>query len=151
MTILLTRKAVLLAAVESVFNVEEALNPATDGVLVAEPDYAVDVTVLERDFTRDTLSTQAHVTGRKLARMRFRTELRGNGIQSSGNAADAPILARLFRGCGYALTAMPAAEATQMFDIGDHANVVSWSVDDAAADNTDLIAYYRAPLQWPEP
>ena len=140
MAILLTRKAVVLAAVESVFNVAETLDPATDGILVAEPDYAVDVTVLERDFTRNTLSPIAHVTGRKLARMRFRGELRGNGIQNSGVAADAPIIARLLRGCGYALTEVAAAEATRVFDSGAHATQVAW-VAGGTLTNTEMVGY----------
>ena len=110
MAILLTRRAVVLAAVETTFNTAATLDAATDAILVAEPDYVVDVTVLERDFTRDTLSPEAHITGRKLARMRFRGELRGNGEQDSGLVADAPIVARLLRGCGYELTGFTAED-----------------------------------------
>lgn len=143
--VLLHRKAVVMAAVEAVVNVEESLNPATDGILVADPDYNVDTSVLERNFTRNDLSPVPFIVGRKIAKATFQTELRGNGIRD-GVAGNASILARLFRGSGYSLTAMTAPESTVMFEIDDHVNSdgtkVAWVNADGSLTNTDVIVYY---------
>jgi len=139
---LLSRKALLLAKNEAVFNQEEILDASADAILAADQDYQVDESVLERNFTQASLSVQRHVIGRKIAQMTFQTELRGNGKQSSGVLGDEPIITRLFRGCGLSLTAMGAPEATKMFDVGEHANVVSWVPDDSTLATEDVIAYY---------
>lgn len=137
---LLTRRAVVLADIEAVYDVAETLAGATDGILVSEPDYTVDPTVLERNNVRDSLSPEAHVIGRKLAGMTFTCELRGNGIQNAGTLINAPKLARLLRGCGYSITAVAAAEPTGVYDIDFHANTVAWT-DSGTLTNTTLIGY----------
>lgn len=140
MTVLLTRRAVLQAAMETTYNVTAAVGTG-DGVLVSEPTFEVDPNVLERDFVRDSLSVSPHIIGRKLARMEFRTELRGNGRQNSGLAADAPIIARLFRACGYELVGQDDPFVKGVYDVDDHLNRVSWASDVDLANNTDAIAY----------
>lgn len=104
-----------------------------DGVLVSEPKYTADPTVLERDFTRDTLSQQAHIIGRLMAKMEFTTELRGNGKQNSGILSDAPIITRLLRAAGYKVTAATDATTHGPFDIDVHYNQVTWEVSSGAA------------------
>jgi len=141
MAILLTRRAVVQAAMESSYG-QEASVTVNDGVLVSEPTFTAETTVLERDFTRDSLSTTPHIVGRKIARMEFSTELRGNGKQNSGNAADAAIITRLLRACGYEMTGSATPTVKGVYDVGDHANRVTWVVDATQADNTDVIAYY---------
>lgn len=143
MSVLLTRRAVVQAAIETTYN-DPAAVTNNDGVLVSEPMYSVDPNVLERNFTRDTLSQQSHIIGRLLAKMEFTTELRGNGKQNSGQAADAPIISRLFRACGYELTAMADPWATPVYQLGDHANPVSWATNVASLTNTDVIFYQIA-------
>lgn len=138
---LLTRRAVLLAGIEGSYNQPETLG-ADHGYLVENPDYRVDPTVLERNFARADLSPLPHMIGRKLARMTFRTELRGNGRQQSGSLGDAPRIARLFQACGYELTAMPDPEATPVFETGAHAVPVAWSVADGALATDEVIAYH---------
>lgn len=124
---------------ESTYN-DPATVTTADGILVSEPMYTADPSLLERDFTRDTLSQQSHIVGRMLARMEFTTELRGNGKQDSGLLADAPIITRLFRACGYNITAKAAAYATDVFEDGDHENQVSWAAG-GTLTNTDVIKY----------
>jgi hypothetical protein len=138
---LLTRRAVLLAGVETTYNTALSLGGG-DGFLVENPDYRVDPTVLERNFARADLSPLGHIVGRKLARMTFRTELRGNGRQHGGELADAPLIARLFRACGYALDSLADPAATAMVPIGQHANDVAWTVAAGVLETTDVIAYY---------
>jgi hypothetical protein len=98
---LLTNRTVVLAKLESSYNDDPVPAFATDGILVEAPDYQVDPSVLERNFARNDLSRLPHRIGRKLARMTFTTELRGNGTQNSGLEANAPVIGRLFRACGY--------------------------------------------------
>lgn len=139
MSVLLTRRAVLQAAMETTYN-DPATVTANDGVLVSEPMYSADPTILERDFTRDTLSQQAHIVGRMMAKMEFTTELRGNGKAVSGLIGDAPIISRLFRACGFALTAFSAAHSSDVFQTGDHLNPVVFATG-GAATNTELVQY----------
>lgn len=141
MAVLLTRRAIVQAAMEASYG-DPAVFGLNDGVLVSEPMYSVDPNLLTRDFTRDTLSQQSHIIGRKLAKMTFTTELRGNGKQKSGALADAPIIARLFRACGYKLTASASPSLIGPFDVGAHDTLVAWTPDVSAADNTDAVAYY---------
>ena len=101
---LLTRRAVLQVAMESTYRTEASVG-ANDALYVEEPDYAVDVNLLERNFARDDISPLANIVGRRTASLKFTTELKGNGAQHSGVAGDAPLIARLFRASGYSLTA----------------------------------------------
>lgn len=139
--VLLTRRAVVQAIMETEYGASGVFG-LNDGVLVSEPTFSVDANMLERDFTRDSLSRTPHIMGRKLAKMEFSTELRGNGKQNSGAAIDAPIIARLFRMCGYKLTPCPTPVVKGVFDIDDHSNRVAWTTDVTAADNTDAFTYY---------
>jgi len=141
MAVLLTRRAVVQAKVETVYGQTESVG-VDDGVLVAEPTYTIEPNVLERTFVRDSLSQTPHIIGRKLAQMEFQTEFRGNGKQHSGNALDAPIISRLFRACGYAMTEEAAPWVKGVFEIDDHANRVKWTADVQNADNEDVICYF---------
>lgn len=141
MSVLLTRRAVVQAGMEPAYGQAVALG-TDDGVLVSEPTYEIDANVLERDFTRDSLSQTPHIMGRKLAKMTFSTELRGNGKQQSGVPADAAIITRLFRMCGYALTGFTEPTVKGVFDVHDHANRVTWAVDVDDADNSDAHCYF---------
>jgi hypothetical protein len=105
---LLTRRALLLAKVESTYNVD-ASPAVTDALLVSEPVYTVDPTVLERNFVRDDLSPLGARVGRKLAGMQFSVEFRSNGLTNSGSVNDAAIIGRLLRACGYSEAGMTGA------------------------------------------
>lgn len=110
---LLTSKAVILAGLQSAIGTPATLSAATDALLSSEPDFSVDVNVLERKFTSADLSPFKHLIGRKIASIKFKEELRGNGKQQSGVLTDAPRISRLLQACGYDLIAMT----------GDAANV----------------------------
>jgi hypothetical protein len=120
----------------------EATVGANDALYVEEPDYSVDVNLLERNFARDDISPLANIIGRRTAGMKFTTELKGNGKQHSGIAGDAPLIARLFRASGYSLTAFAAVDTTAVFPVGLHANDVAWTPDTSGATATDMIGYY---------
>jgi hypothetical protein len=141
MAVLLTRKAVVRAAVESQYGVAATLGNG-DGVLISKPQYNVKPNVLERDFVRNDLSPMAHIIGRKLASMEFETELRGNGRSNSGLLADLPIIGRLLRACGYAATAHAASSMLGPFVVSNDPVGVSWSSSVAGATNTDFVSYF---------
>src|SRR5271165_2391111 len=140
MTVLLTRKAVLQCAMETTYNVAASVG-TSDGQLVSNPAYTVQPNVLERTFVHADLSPQPILIGRKLAKMEFETELRGNGLQQSGMTADAPIISRLFRACGYALAGNAAPAALGPYASGIQLNPVTWAASAASATNTDAIEY----------
>ena len=110
---LLQMRAVLLSKIESVYNTD-AVPTQDDAMLVSEPDFTVDPNMLERNFSRNSLSTLAHRVGRKLAGMTFGLELRG-----SGNVATAPKLGRHLRASGYAETQITAG-ASQVGAVRRH-------------------------------
>jgi hypothetical protein len=139
-TPLLTRRAVLLAAVESTYNSAESTSASTDAVLVSEPDFSADVQTLERNFSRASLSKLPMAAGRKLATMTFQTEIRSNGLVDSGSLAQTPMLARLMRACGYSLTAFSAADVGTVHNVGDHENAATWA-DGGTLTNTAPIPY----------
>lgn len=126
MTVLLTRKAVLQGAVETVYNTPAPVG-ANDGFLISNPAYTIKPNVLERNFVRNDLSPMPFIVGRKLASMEFETELRGNGLQNAGTFSSAPMIARLFRASGYALTANIGPVVKGPFDQGQPSVEVDWA------------------------
>lgn len=141
--VLLTRRAVVLAGIETTYNVAAALSAGSDALLVEEPDFQIDPQVLERNFASPDLSPKAHIIGRKLAKITFSTELRGSGSQHSGLAADEARIGRLLRACGYSRNLLTAAEASQVFEGGVHANKVSFAVDATGLDEVaEEVSYF---------
>jgi hypothetical protein len=131
MTVLLTRKSVVQAAIENTYNVAASVG-VSDGVLVNNPTFTIRPNVLERNFVRGDLSPMPILIGRKIATMEFETELRGNGVEQSGKTADAPIISRLFRACGYALKGFRAAMALGPYNVGDETDPVAWAISSGA-------------------
>lgn len=109
---LLTRRALILAKIESTYNIDPTPSVATDSLLVEDPSYAVDPNVLERNFVRDDLSPLGARVGRKLASLEFGVELRSNGLTNAGTLGSASLLGRLLRACGYSETAVASGVAT---------------------------------------
>ena len=126
MTVLLTRRATLQAAVEATYNVAVGVDN-TDGYLVESPDFSISPNILERNYTRADLSMLPFIIGRKIAKMEFTTELRGNGREASGAVSDAPVIARLFQACGYKLTGNPGATLIGPYPTQSQANPVTWT------------------------
>jgi len=100
---MLTRKTTVLAKIESSYNVDPTPT-AADALLISDPNYSLDLNVLERDNFRSDLSPSGIVVGRKLAGISFTTELRTNGLVNSGLTANAAKMGRLLRGCGFSET-----------------------------------------------
>jgi hypothetical protein len=114
---LLTKRALVLAAVQSAAGVAVALSPLTDAAVVSEPQWAVDAPVVERNNSANDLSSFEHILGRKKITLTFTHELRSNGLASSGSLADAPMLAKLMRGCGYEVSSLTGAPADAVMPV----------------------------------
>jgi len=96
MTILFN-KALLLAKIEATFDQDPNPDNVNDAFLVINPDFAPDITILERDNVRTSLSNDARAVGRKIGQITFQHEVRNNGDASG---ATSPRLGVLLRGCG---------------------------------------------------
>jgi hypothetical protein len=137
MSVLLTRRAVLQGAIETVYNSPAAVGPS-DGFLISNPAFTIKPNVLERNFVRDDLSQMPFIVGRKLASMEFETELRGNGLQGSGRVSDAAMITRLFRASGYKLTPSRGPVVKGPFDQGNPSTLVSWAVSSGSKASQTL-------------
>lgn len=127
MAVLLTRRAVVQAAMETTYGTPVSVG-ANDGVLVSNPDFTVNPDLLKREFVQADLSPQPAIMGRMIATMKFTTELRSNGLTDTGIAANAPIITRLFRACGYALSARTTDSISPVYPVGTlGGNVVNWA------------------------
>ena len=136
MTVLLTRKAVLQAALETVFNTPQSVG-VNDGFLISNPMFSIQPNVLERNFVRNDLSPMPVIIGRKLAKMEFETELRSNGLSNLGLSANAPLITRLFQACGYTIAQNPGPCVIGPYDSGTNPVVVSWTAVGNGAKATD--------------
>ena len=107
---LLTRKAVVFAKIETTYNEDAIPTQVSDAILVEEPDYTSDPEILERKFTRNSLSRLPHRVGRILAGMTFMVEAGSNG--KANTATEEPVVGRLIRACGFSSVAMPSGVGT---------------------------------------
>lgn len=96
---ILTQRALVTALTETTFNEENAPSASTDALLVAEPDPNVDITTIERNFARTSISPLPIAAGRKIQTFEFQHEVRGNG--SDNIASTAPRVGRLIEACGF--------------------------------------------------
>jgi len=111
-TPMLSRRGVLLAKQESVYNTYTAPSALLDAMLVEDPDYSAEINTLQRNPSRFDLDQEAYRVGRKVGGIKFSHEWRSNGRSNDGAAA--PKLARLLRACGFAQTAIAAAGSGQV-------------------------------------
>ena len=114
MTILFNRSLVL-AGIEAVFRVPETLAVGDDAILVAEPNFAADVTVLDRNNASTSLSVDPGAAGRKIATVTFAHEIRASGA-TDGVGGGEPAVDVLLRACGMLATAIPAGTGTIIDD-----------------------------------
>ncbi|MDG5496971.1 hypothetical protein [Niveispirillum sp. BGYR6] len=78
-------------------------NPTdADLLLVDDPQFSADITFIERPMSSLDLSNFKKRPGRKLAKVTFKHEARGNGATAFANTV--PMLGRLLRACGMAET-----------------------------------------------
>lgn len=142
---LLTRRALVLAAVESTPGVDANPTAAANALLAIEPAYSVDPTVLERRIATPDLSPLPHVIGRKLGRISFQHEVRGNGLVQSGLLADAPRIVALLRMCGFeAVSVQGGAAAIVQTPIPGWANsgpTITWAPGGSAPGYAEPVMF----------
>ncbi len=73
----------------------------SDAFLVIDPDYAPDITVLDREVVSSSLSQAPGSTGRKLGVMTFQTEIKNNDVI---DGTIPPAVGVLLRGCAMSQT-----------------------------------------------
>lgn len=127
---LATRKAVLLAKVESSFGVDATPSASTDAMLVEAPVPSLEVTQLTRNNVRNTLSKEPSVAGRKIQRLAFQYEVRNNGNLT---ATVPPAVGVLLRGCSFAQTQRTGASGT----------IASAAVPDSVTPPTGTFTYTK--------
>jgi hypothetical protein len=104
---ILTQKAMVLAKFETTPGVDAVPTAALNAFLVSDPQFSVDLTVLERNFARTDFSQYASKIGRRVAKLTFSIQIAGGGT-----AATSPAWAVLLRACGMVKSAVtgPAGE-----------------------------------------
>jgi len=106
---ILTQRALMLAKIESTFNVDAAPTPSSDALLVMNADFRINPNVLRRNFYRPSLSQLPIAIGRKLAQCQFTHELKGSGVNGT-----APKIGTLLRGCGFSQTQIASGASSQI-------------------------------------
>ncbi|MET4190687.1 MULTISPECIES: hypothetical protein [unclassified Bradyrhizobium] len=134
---ILAQRALMLAKIETTYNVDSLPVPATDAFLVSNADVKINPNVLTRDFYRPSMSKLPSAVGRKLASLTFSSEIKGAG------GAGSPKLGALLRACGFAQTLIGATAAAVIQNpVASSANTgpaVTWTK--AAAATTGFTRY----------
>lgn len=104
---LLTKRATFLFDLETVAGTNPGLTD-TDAVEVSAPEYTTDPTIIQRDYVANDISPFEDIVGRVISGFKVTTEVRSNGLATSGNLADKPILAKMIEACGYVASGMTA-------------------------------------------
>lgn len=141
----LFQRALVTAEIESTFGVDPIPVVADDSLLVSDPDFSADLTVIERNFARTSISPLPISIGRKLASMTFTHEVRG-----SGSTSTKPAVSKLLRACGMAETQIvvnggTGARVTVVDDDG-LAPVTTWAFAGAFAFNPVKKADYKVTV-----
>lgn len=100
-------KQVLLLKLETTFNSDATPTPALDAILCEEPEFTLDPVLLERNFIKPTWSRTAHAVGRKLAKVKFTTEIKNGGALGVQCR-----IGRMLTACGYKETIVATTSAT---------------------------------------
>jgi hypothetical protein len=110
---ILFNRSLVLAKEEVTFRVDPTPTPAADALLVAEPNFSADVTVLDRNNAKQHISIDPGAGGRKIATVTFSHEVRASGATDGGTA---PAVGVLLKACGMAETAIVAGTGTIIDD-----------------------------------
>lgn len=102
------QRALMLLKVESTYNVDPVPVVGSDAFLVADPDIKVNPSILEREFSANSLSPRGIVVARKIQTITFSHEIKGSGANQTASK-----LGTLLKPCGLAeLQVANSASAT---------------------------------------
>lgn len=101
---ILYRRALLLAKEEATFRTDSLPVEASDAILVSDPIFSADTSLLDRDNVKTHLSPDPGVAGRKIASISFAHEVRHNG-NLDGTVPSK--LGRLLEACAMSQTNIP--------------------------------------------
>lgn len=101
----LTKRTLILSKIESTYGTDPSPVPASDAIeVLADPTFTPNVTLIERNNIRESLSPSAPRVGKKLWDISFQVEMKSSGTSDAGGASDAPQLDSLLRACAMART-----------------------------------------------
>ncbi|MCH7859513.1 MAG: hypothetical protein IID14_07425, partial [Candidatus Marinimicrobia bacterium] len=92
---MLTKLRQIAAKIEVTEGTAETLAAADGGLLVSDPKFEAVIPKAERNVVTDTFGRFRKVVGTQIARLTFKTELKG-----SGTAGTAPAIGKYFKACG---------------------------------------------------
>ncbi|MGR3177237.1 MAG: phage tail tube protein, partial [Candidatus Anammoxibacter sp.] len=102
---LLTKRTLIQAKIESTYGTDSVPVTGTDDIeVMQDPTYTPNVTLIERNVVRESLSPAAPRVGKKLFDISFQMELKSSGTSNAGTSGDEPQLDALLRACGMAVT-----------------------------------------------
>ena len=105
---LTTRRKLLLAKIESTYNVDPTPTPASDAVLVEDLTWANEgLKMIERPAARPSAGSLQQIYGGRLVTVSFNCEVKG-----SGAAGTAPEIGQLLRACGLGETIVASTSVT---------------------------------------
>jgi hypothetical protein len=122
---ILFNRSLVLAEEEVTFRTDPTPTPAANALLVAEPNFTADVTVLDRNNAKQHLSTDPGAAGRKIGTITFSHEVRNSG-GIDGMAGNEPALGVLLKGCGMSETLIPAGTTTIDAEMTSVNDSVAW-------------------------
>ncbi|MBE0596851.1 MAG: hypothetical protein IH614_06265 [Desulfuromonadales bacterium] len=97
-----TKRRVIAAKIEQAEGVPEALTAAEAGLLVIDPRWTPDITMLPRNVIMATFSKLPDLAGARMAQIALKAEVMGRGAAFA--AGNLPLLSPYLRGCGLAET-----------------------------------------------
>ncbi len=143
MTIIFDR-GLVLAKIETEFDVDPIPVNTLDALLVAEPDFVPDITQLPRDNVRTSFSNDAPISGRKIGSMTFSHEVRNNG-NTDGTLS--PIIGRLLRACAMAETQLSvAADCLLNEDTSNSSDSLTFACSTIPADDHTMMRRIRVEV-----
>lgn len=93
-----TKRRVLAAKIETTEGTPETLTTDDTGLLITEPSYAPDISMLPRNVLLASFSKLPDLTGQQLSKLSFKAEVIGRGVAYA--AATLPRLDPYLRACG---------------------------------------------------
>lgn len=101
---MLKARGLVLAEIESAYGVDPVPLPASNAILVEDPQVKVTGEVLQRNFVRSSISPLPPAIGMKEVDVTFKTELKGSGTANAGGSTGVPEIDPLLQACGFAST-----------------------------------------------